>query len=79
MGLYDRDYMHPTASPASSFRRTGGWSVTPWLIVVNVAAFVLDLILLRAGMGYQMGPMIMGPLAAWGHFSASTAVLGLQV
>jgi hypothetical protein len=43
MGLYDRDYVR--ASPAASaVGRMRMWSVTTWLIAINVAVFVLDLL-----------------------------------
>jgi len=53
--------------------------LTKWLIAINVAVFVLDRFLEIRGIAYQLGPTIIGPLAAWGHFSASTALTHLQL
>jgi len=49
----------------------GAWSITLWLIVINVAVFVIDAILGR----------IFGapPLSLVGYFSADTAILQLQL
>jgi len=70
------------------------WSVTGWLIVINVAVFILDAFLYRAGIVGQVptGRAIAGPdgtvsvivnqtspLEAIGHFSAGTAIYGLQI
>lgn len=79
MGLYDRDYMHRPASAFGGYERRQGQSLTTGLIVINVGAFLLDRLLLGMGYGYQLGPLLMGPLTAWGHFSASTAIVGLQL
>ena len=53
-----------------------GWSVTTWLIVINVAVFVVDRVLLNS---FKRGVMPMGPLEFWGHFSADRAIVGGQV
>lgn len=50
MGLYDRDYARPD-SPRRGVRRASGlppfrfWSFNTWLIVINVAVFVVDALL----------------------------------
>ena len=90
MGIQDRDYYR-----AGSDRRSFGgavhpWSVTTWLIVVNVAVFVLNLVLVTPG---RAGQVLAGhdpfgnpvfatvrlppthPIEQWGYFSVDTAVL----
>ena len=60
MGIQDRDYyrddagvMHPRG-PAlgSAVGRMRYWSVSTWLIAVNVAVYVLDLVFAALGLGY---------------------------
>ena len=64
MGLNDRDYYRrPGRSP---FGTLPVWSVSTWLIALNVAVFVLDIVL-------------RGLLFRIGSFSAVTAVWELQV
>jgi rhomboid family protein len=65
MGLYDREYVRRPAD-GSSVGRLPVWSVSTWLIVINVAVFVLDGMLGRGF--YRVG-----------YFSAATAIWGLQV
>jgi len=65
MGLYDRDYVRRPAD-GSAVGRLPAWSVATWLIVINVAVFVLDQVTGRQ-------------LTLFGYFSAATAIWGLQV
>jgi membrane associated rhomboid family serine protease len=65
MGLYDREYIRRPAA-GSTVGRLSAWSVATWLIVINVAVFVLDGLTGRQ-------------LTLFGYFSASTAIYGLQV
>jgi len=51
--------------------RMRAWSVTTWLIVLNVGIFVLDSILMRAGGD--------PPLAQWGYFSRAMAIDDLEL
>ncbi len=85
MGWQDREYAQDAgpggAGPVLSVR---GRSVVFWLIAINIAVFVLDKVLLSAGIGGELvfiasnGQPItlgrMGPLEQWGHFSAYFAV-----
>ena len=84
MGIYDRDYYRrPSRGGFGSFN---AWSVTTWLILINVAVFVLEGVLRRTGSiadgaGWTLGDHpadFMPPLERWGYFSTATAVLGLQ-
>ncbi len=76
----------------SPLGRVRFWSVNTWLIAINIAVFVLDGILPALGIGYPMGEGLVrtasglerqtiyaGPIETWGHFSASTAILGAEV
>jgi membrane associated rhomboid family serine protease len=72
MGWQDRDYYRDSAYDSRRFGRFSGWSVTTWLIAINVAVFVLDNLLAAMVFGYP-------PATAWGYFSAWTAVHHLQI
>jgi membrane associated rhomboid family serine protease len=65
MGIYDRDY-YRSPSGRGGFGTFDAWTVTTWLIAVNVAVFVLDLMLSHL-------------LREWGFFSLFTAVYNYQV
>src|SRR5262245_37037874 len=46
MGIYDRDYYRQPL-PRGGFGHFTAWSVTTWLIIINVAVFFLDGMLRR--------------------------------
>lgn len=75
MAWYERDY-YRNAPPR--FGRLPAWSVTTWLIVINVAVYVLNAMIEGPG---RLGPLVgrIGVLYEWGHFSAETAIQGLQL
>ncbi|MCS7034759.1 MAG: rhomboid family intramembrane serine protease [Phycisphaerae bacterium] len=80
MGIYDRDYARvPTTGDRLGQLRM--WSVTTWLIVINVTVFFVDGLLRSAGFAYPLRglPILVGPLESWGHFSAGTTIVGLQL
>ena len=61
MGIHDRDYMQADApgspgggTPAGGFGvgRLSGWSVTTWLLAINIAVFLLDRLLGGTGLAY---------------------------
>jgi membrane associated rhomboid family serine protease len=84
MGLYDRGYMHEPARGRGFGFSLAGISITGWLIGINVAVFLVDRLLQRAGWSYVLfqGPAVVGQfgvLELWGHFSVSTAVKSYQV
>jgi len=92
MGIYDRDYFRHTSGSREQFGQLRMWSITTWLIVINVAVYLIDALLLRSGtwVGVPLGNVVvgdevrtivtpMGPLEAAGHFSAATAIWQLQV
>jgi membrane associated rhomboid family serine protease len=65
MGIYDRDY-YKDPRQANIFTGMRMWSVNTWLIVINAAVFVLNLIL-------------NDQLFYLGYFSVDTAVYHLQI
>jgi membrane associated rhomboid family serine protease len=89
MGLADRDYMQ--SSSGRGGERFGGvspWTISVWLIVINVAAFLIDSTLqieVRRLLGTtpQGVPVVAqdrtGLLFHFGSFSFLEAVRGLQV
>jgi membrane associated rhomboid family serine protease len=87
MGFFDRDYMREPRRAASSVGSLRPQSMTMWIIVINVAVFLLDRLLLNAGQGVvirvQFGDHIaslrFGPLEYWGHFSELTAIGYFQI
>jgi membrane associated rhomboid family serine protease len=90
MGIYDRDYTRVDYAPrrrAPAFGSARMWSVTTWLIIINVVVFVLDRFLDNATGGYNFYivigqyqiPQHYAPIEYWGHFSALTAIAHLQV
>lgn len=84
MGIYDRDYYRSAPGNSASPDLVGRirmWSITSWLIGLNIAVFVLDNLLARMGMGYvRAGSLVpVGPLTVWGHFSVGEAFFNLQL
>jgi membrane associated rhomboid family serine protease len=69
MGIYDRDYIR--SSPRGGFGSFSMMTVTTWLIIINVAVFLLDQML--GGNQFHVGP-----LTALGCFAMPEAVQGLQ-
>jgi len=74
MGIYDRDYVNSSrgmggggsASGGNIFARAPGWTVTTWIIVINVAVHFLML-------------TILPQLYTFGHLSVHTAFEQLEV
>lgn len=64
MGFYDRDYSR--SSTPRGFGALSAWSITTWLIAINVAIFVLD----------SLGN---GNLTRLGYFSEVTAINNLEI
>lgn len=92
MGIYDRDYYRKPL-PKAGFGHFSAWSVTTWLIVINVAVFFADGILRRTDTPASFDPetfdsriaisqwqiALMGPLERWGYLSIDKAVRHGQV
>lgn len=64
MGIYDRDYYRIPPRRRLSLPM---WSVTGWLLFLNIAVFFADRIFLK------------GLLVRWGYFSATAAIDYLQL
>jgi membrane associated rhomboid family serine protease len=84
MGLYDRDYYR--TPPHRGVGDVRVVSVNTWLILINVAVFVLDGFLVPAGMHARYGRGFFPPafppeppLQLWGAFSISAAIMHLQL
>jgi len=60
-----------SAGPRSPLGGMAMWSVNTWIIVINIAVFVLDALLYR----FQG----IAPLASFGYFSADTAIYSGQI
>lgn len=79
MGIADRDYARQPGQRhhSSAFAAPTLPPVTKWLIIINVAVFILDQILYSQQIGFTVrttpgaNPTVvaMPPLEAWGHFS----------
>lgn len=93
MGIYDRDY-YRTPSRRGGFGSFSFISVTTWLIIINVAVFIIDRILYQQMLTSKFGSAIhqiptqlypyygiplSGPLERWGYFSVDLAVRHLQL
>lgn len=78
MSWQDRDYhREQTDTDAPLLRRLSGRSFTFWIIVVNIAVFVLDALLARViGRAEAVGN---GPLTDWAAFSADAAIHRYQL
>lgn len=64
MGIYDRDYAFGSSRRAS---RSGMWSVNTWIIVANIAVFVLEAMTTPAGS--------VSAFKVYGHFSTYKVTL----
>lgn len=78
MGIADRDYARqPPPRGGGAARGPALPPVTKWLIIINIAVFILDQILASQGKGFAVrmsggpNPAVIGmpPIQAWGHFS----------
>ena len=66
MGFADRQYARSDYRRETVVGTMGMWSITTWLIVINVAV-------------YFANNLTGGSLGDWGYFSAETAIHGLQL
>ncbi len=86
MAWHDRDYNRTdyggqmVGGPGrTAFGRWSGMSVSMWLIVINIAVFVLDGVLERHVGPIRADGYPMGPLEFAGFFSMSKAIMGFQI
>lgn len=73
MGFADRQYARRDYRPATTVGAMRLWSITTWLIVINVAIFLLNALTRMPENGG------IGWFDLWGYFSADTVIRGLQV
>src|SRR5215469_3676636 len=66
MGFAEREYSRRSYGQPTVVGAMGMWSITTWLIVINIAVYVLN-------------EITGGLLAVWGWFSADTAIYHLQL
>ncbi len=84
MGIADRDYYRDDPPRGTGVGGLAAWNVTTWIIALNVAVFVIDLLLQNTALAYRV-PVnnyqytLEGPLEHWGYFSTATAIRGGQV
>jgi membrane associated rhomboid family serine protease len=78
MGIADRDYVRQSPPPRGG---VGAWSITTWLLIINIAVFFLDPMLMRLGVRYvfPLNGERLPPLWGLGHFSIWLAVYHLEV
>ena len=90
MGVYDRDY-YRRSLPRGGFAHFSAWSVTTWLILLNVAIFIANGVLRRVAAPPQLSGQsdweimrqwmlyLMGPMTRWGYFSSDLALFRGEV
>jgi len=84
MGLYDRDYVRggmggfgmrgPDNRKPVGLSGISGWSFNTWIIVINVAVFLIEALIFSRNQNYAINP-----IEQWGHFSTATVLLHGQV
>jgi membrane associated rhomboid family serine protease len=80
MGISDREYVRIGPRSTSGLGSVRFISFNTWLIVVNSAVFVLQVILPRKQVVLGQTPMgAMDPLTLYGHFSTGLAFFHLEV
>jgi len=79
MGIYDRDYYRAPARPSTPFGGMRMWTVTTWLIVINVAVFVLNSMFYQVVWQGNRAIAQIPLIEAWGHFSVTTAIFQMQL
>lgn len=81
----DKPYFQyePRGRAPSAFDGFRGAPVTTFLIISNVAVYAIDWLLMQMGVFVEVSApgvrIIFSPLDFYGHFSASTALYGLQL
>lgn len=73
MGFADRQYARENYRSSTVAGAMRMWSITTWIIVINVAVFVLN------SLSRSQDNQYLGWLYVWGFFSAATVINGLQL
>lgn len=73
MGFADRQYARYDDRGRTVVGAMRMWSVTTWLIVINIAVYLLNSVTRSEANGFG------GLLYVWGYFSAATVIGGLQL
>lgn len=83
MSWQDRDYAHSYGYGPTQRYGLRGWSVTTWLIAINVIVFVLDQLFVQRVLERHGGLLFLigyrHPISEWGAFTASAAIKHLQL
>ena len=80
MGFADRDYYRQPTRQAGAFGGSFSMvSITTWLIVINVAVFMLDRLVTRTFEGDDGYLYAYHPITWWGQFTAPGAIGHLQL
>ena len=80
MGIYDRDYYRNPPHRSAFGRTVNPWSVNTWLIVLNVAVFILNNLIVQNV--FDSDGDLLGhfhPIETYGWFSVTTALGHLQL
>lgn len=73
MGFADRQYARDDYRSPAMAGAIRMWSITTWIIVINVVVYVLN------GFSRSADNYYLGWLYVWGFFSAQTVVAGIQL
>jgi membrane associated rhomboid family serine protease len=83
MGIYERDY-YRTQQRGGGLGEIRMWSITTWLLVINIVVFVIDGFWARTlqERAYERGleiPTVLYPLHEWGAFTIKDGILRGQI
>jgi membrane associated rhomboid family serine protease len=82
MGIADRDYSRADYDPARAQRAVGRmamWSVTTWLLVINIVAYILSFYLIGLATLPDGQPVRYSVLMQFGSFTVADAVYRIQI
>lgn len=78
MGIADRDY-HRQSPPQRAGFLASLTPVVKWLLIANIAIFVIDYLILPQALGVKVDQLRNPPLVKWGAFSIESSVYGLRI
>ncbi|MGH7176401.1 MAG: rhomboid family intramembrane serine protease [Tepidisphaeraceae bacterium] len=76
MGIYDRDYYRTPPPQVGAFQM---WTVTTWLIVINVAVYIVNSLIGSIVVDEYGQRYLVHPLFDLGYFSVATALARFQI